>query len=210
MVTISCFIMFSRAKLHRHYPRSFILRPSSFLAWSENTPFPTFLNYGRQGIGILSSCLPSSLVDLDVSDNPGMGEKGGFAIGRFLLDFVRSANLRRLEISGCQLRDAGLKSLAEGVAAAPRLEWLGVAGNLRSAGDEGGSGDGKMALGEDHRVPVKVGICFVGAKACIAVTSHGNKEAFTFTYTSRSVERQLRVLATSKRKINSRHCAPMV
>lgn len=102
----------------------------------------------RQGMGILSSCLPGSLVDLDLSDNPRMGEKGGSAMGRFLLDFVRSANLRRLDISRCHLGDSGLVSLAEGVAAAPGLEWLGIAGNLRGNREEG-NGAGKMALGKE-------------------------------------------------------------
>lgn len=100
-----------------------------------------------QGVGILAPCLPSSLVDLNLSDNPGMGEKGGSAMGRFLLDFVRSANLRRLDMSSCGLGDAGLRNLAEGVSAAPGLEWLGVAGNLRGITEGEGNGAGRMALG---------------------------------------------------------------
>ena len=76
------------------------------------------------------------------------------AIGRFLVDFVRSANLRRLDVSKCNLGDAGLVGLAEGVEAAKGLDWLGVARNLNgpgSVGAGGGTGAGKVALGEFER-----------------------------------------------------------
>lgn len=99
----------------------------------------------------LVSSLPSSIVDLDISNNPAMGERGGVAVGRFLADFARSANLRKLDVSMCNLRDKGLEHLAEGVEFAKGLEWLGVAGNLNdpgSSGAAGGTGEGKMALGE--------------------------------------------------------------
>lgn len=115
---------------------------------------------GRQGVGILSSCLPGSLVDLDLSDNPAMGEKGGSAMGRFLLDFVRSANLRRLDISRCNLGNSGLVSLAEGVAAAPGLEWLGIAGNLRGSREGERTGEGKLAMGKKSNA-LSVVVCFV-------------------------------------------------
>lgn len=93
-------------------------------------------------------------MDLDISNNPAVGPKGGVAIGRFLVDFVRSANLRRLDVSKCNLGDAGLVGLAEGVEAAKGLDWLGVARNLNgpgSVGAGGGTGAGKVALGEFER-----------------------------------------------------------
>lgn len=99
----------------------------------------------------MTTCLPSSIVELDISNNPAVGEKGGVAVGRFLLDFVRSANLRRLDVTKCNLGDEGLRSLADGVGVSKGLEWLGVAGNMNGAGgtDTGGSsGEGKLALGE--------------------------------------------------------------
>lgn len=99
----------------------------------------------------LAACLPSSIVELDISNNPAIGEKGGAAVGRFLLDFVRSANLRRLDVTKCNLGDEGLRGLADGVGAAKGLEWLGVAGNMNGAGSTGMGGssrEGKLALGE--------------------------------------------------------------
>lgn len=100
----------------------------------------------------LAASLPSSIVDLDLSNNPAMGERGGKALARFLLDFVRSASLRRLDVSMCNLRDEGLVSLAEGVEAAKGLEWLNVARNLNNPGSVvgpgAGSGAGKTAIGE--------------------------------------------------------------
>lgn len=107
--------------------------------------------YMPQGVSTLAASLPSSIVDLDISNNPAVGAKGGVAIGRFLIDFVRSANLRRLDVSGCNLGDEGLVGLAEGVEAARGLDWLGVARNLNSPGSVGaggGTGAGKVALGE--------------------------------------------------------------
>lgn len=105
-----------------------------------------------QGMTFLAAALPSSIVELDLSNNPAVGEKGGKAIARFLLDFVRSANLRRLDVSMCNLRDEGLASLAEGVEAAKGLEWLSIARNLNDPGSVvgagAGSGAGKTALGE--------------------------------------------------------------
>lgn len=101
---------------------------------------------------ILAAALPSSIVELDLSNNPAVGEKGGKAIALFLLDFVRSANLRRLDVTMCNLGDEGLVSLAEGVGAAKGLEWLGVARNLNDPGSVvgagAGSGVGKTALGK--------------------------------------------------------------
>lgn len=102
-----------------------------------------------QGAIVLSSCLPSSLVDLDLSDNPALGKRGGGAIARFLLDFVRSVNLRRLDMSRCGLGDEGLTSLAEGLMSAPGLEWLGLAGNLRGESYKTGRESGKAALGKE-------------------------------------------------------------
>lgn len=107
-----------------------------------------------QGVSILAASLPSSIVDLDISNNPAVGAKGGVAIGRFLVDFVRSANLRRLDVTRCNLGDEGLVGLAEGVEAARGLDWLGVARNLNgpgSVGAGGGTGAGKTALGEFRR-----------------------------------------------------------
>ncbi|CAM9754320.1 unnamed protein product, partial [Ectocarpus sp. 12 AP-2014] len=89
---------------------------------------------GDKGMTILAAALPSSIVELDLSNNPAVGEKGGKAIALFLLDFVRSANLRRLDVTMCNLGDEGLVSLAEGVGAAKGLEWLGVARNLNDPG----------------------------------------------------------------------------
>lgn len=110
-----------------------------------------------QGMTILAAALPSSIVELDLSNNPAVGAKGGKAIALFLLDFVRSANLRRLDVTMCNLGDEGLVSLAEGAGAAKGLEWLGVARNLNDPGSVvgagAGSGVGKTALGEgDGRV----------------------------------------------------------
>lgn len=108
-----------------------------------------------QGMTFLAASLPASIVELDLSNNPAVGEKGGKAIARFLLDFVRSANLRRLDVSMCNLRDEGLASLAEGVEAAKGLEWLGIARNLNDPGSVvgagAGSGAGKTAIGEAER-----------------------------------------------------------
>lgn len=104
-----------------------------------------------QGIKALAECLPSSIVDLDVSDNPALGQAGGVAIGRFLIDFVRSAKLRRLDVSNCNLGDIGMKMLAEGLEATKGLEWLGLAGNLngrRGGAANGVNGDGKLSVGE--------------------------------------------------------------
>ncbi|CAN0025441.1 unnamed protein product, partial [Ectocarpus sp. 12 AP-2014] len=106
---------------------------------------------GDKGMTVLAAALPSSIVELDLSNNPAVGEKGGKAIALFLLDFVRSANLRRLDVTMCNLGDEGLVSLAEGVGAAKGLEWLGVARNLNDPGSVvgagAGSGVGKTALG---------------------------------------------------------------
>ncbi|CAM9676644.1 unnamed protein product [Laminaria digitata] len=106
---------------------------------------------GEKGVSTLAASLPSSIVDLDISNNPAVGAKGGVAIGRFLIDFVRSANLRRLDVSRCNLGDEGLVGLAEGVETARGLDWLGVARNLNdpgSVGAGGGTGAGKVALGK--------------------------------------------------------------
>lgn len=101
---------------------------------------------------MLAAALPPSIVELDLSNNPAVGPKGGKAIALFLLDFVRSANLRRLDVSMCNLRDEGLTSLAAGVGACKGLEWLGVARNLNDPGSivgaGAGTGEGKTALGE--------------------------------------------------------------
>eukprot|EP00752_Nemacystus_decipiens_P009822 g8764.t2 len=105
----------------------------------------------EKGMTFLAASLPSSIVDLDLSNNPAVGERGGKALARFLLDFVRSANLRRLDVSMCNLRDDGLASLAEGVEAAKGLEWLNIARNLNDPGSVvgpgAGSGAGKTAIG---------------------------------------------------------------
>lgn len=45
--------------------------------------------------------------------------------------------------------------MAEGLAGAPMLEWLGITGNLRSGGidaDGVAGGAGKTALGEEVRI----------------------------------------------------------
>lgn len=104
-----------------------------------------------QGIKALAECLPSSTVDLDISGNPALGQAGGAAIGRFLVDFVRSAKLRRLDMSNCSLGDIGMQMLAEGLEATKGLEWLGLAGNLngrQSAVANGVNGGGKLSVGE--------------------------------------------------------------
>ena len=98
-----------------------------------------------QGIKTVAACLPSSIVELDLSNNSGIREAGGVAIGRFLADFVRSANLRRLDLSKCNLGDVGMQKLAEGLEATKGLVWLGLAGNLNHPGD---TGNGKLAIGE--------------------------------------------------------------
>lgn len=111
---------------------------------------PPYIPY-RQGVSILAACLPSSIAEVDLSNNPAIREKGGEAIGRFLVDYVRSANLRRLDVSMCNLGDEGLRMLAEGVETAKGLEWLGIAGNLNGTGGVGaggGTGVGKTAIGE--------------------------------------------------------------
>lgn len=115
------------------------------------TNYPPILSAHGQGVAILASCLPLSIAELDISNNPAVGEKGGLAIARILSDSVRSANLRRLDVSNCNLGDKGLACLAEGLESAKGLECLSIAGNLNgpgSVGAAGGTGEGKMALGE--------------------------------------------------------------
>ena len=145
-----CVCVFS---ILRVQPFPFRVQPcrcvSNLRRFTPNQPFNPFSM--SQGVSILAASLPSSIVDLDMSNNPAVGPRAGIAIGRFLVDFVRSANLRRLDVSMCNLGDEGLVGLAEGVEAAKGLDWLGVARNLNgpgSVGAGGGTGAGKIALGE--------------------------------------------------------------